>query len=322
MCSMPLPDETSTSPSADLDFDQIQEQLQLKNEREQMALKVLTERKAEDKLQPEPVPVVSLVSKPIRLLKREQPRRPKLSESEMSDEARRLEEMTLDERRANYDKVRERIFNASTSEEKPTKHVPKVEEKPQPQPTEIVTKTEKVEVSTPNEVMVETINHLTYVQMLSDQTPSNMMRPPVQSIPIQQPPVRIQPGRPPQRIIQPPIPPSRYGAPPQLHGLPSGPIDLSQMPPPHMFPPPMWQQQQYGNMSFSSNGPPAMMQAPPLNTIHSTPQPLRDCFPPLNTPVYYPPSTGAPNSNVHYNANTPSKRRGQQNNRNLNQPRK
>ncbi|KAI6171905.1 hypothetical protein M3Y98_00914100 [Aphelenchoides besseyi] len=319
MCSMPLPDETSTPPSADLDFDQIQEQLQLKNEREQMALKVLTEKKAEDKAQPEPVPVVSLVSKPIRLLKREQPRRPKLSESEMSDEARRLEEMTLDERRANYDKVRERIFNASTSEEKPTKNGPKVEENPQPQPAEVVTKAEKDKVSTPSEVMVETINHLTYVQMLSDQTPSNMMRPPVQSIPIQQPPVRIQPGRPPQRI-QPPIPPSRYGAPPQLHGLPSGPLDLSHIPPPHMFPPPMWQQQQYGNMPFNSNGPPAMMQAPPL--LHSTPQPLRDCFPPLNPSVYYPPSTGPPNSNVHYNVNTASKRRGQQNNRNLNQPRK
>uniref|UniRef100_A0A1I7SSI3 SUZ domain-containing protein n=2 Tax=Bursaphelenchus xylophilus TaxID=6326 RepID=A0A1I7SSI3_BURXY len=104
----------------------------------------------------------SIIQKPLRLLKREQPTRlSRTSESE--DASKALAKLTLDERIANYDKIRERIFNGEDGKKPETSKESTVsngksENGAKGGPTEA------------NGVIVEPINHLTHVPMLSEDT--------------------------------------------------------------------------------------------------------------------------------------------------------
>ncbi|KAI6184979.1 hypothetical protein M3Y97_00655000 [Aphelenchoides bicaudatus] len=168
--------------------------------------------------------------KPIKLLKREQPLRKLAGDSEGKDEAAQLGSLTIDERKANYDKIRERIFAEASLDKEETKSIP---DDPKKSPKkETMTPTE-LNASTSNEVVIETINHLSNVQMLSEQTPQRLRYAPPQ------PPLWVPP-RPQELRSIPPLqfmppagiqPPPIYGMPPPQSMCFMPPADFSRPPP-------------------------------------------------------------------------------------------
>jgi len=146
---------------------------QLTNERLSLAEQQQKANVVEQQIMKEQIPSeeeelpASMINKPIKILRREQPRLQRAGDQEARDEAALLEKLTLDERKANYDKIRERIFNAAHSEDK-------ADDKETPEETIILPEeeiAEEPEATTSSEVLIETINHLSNVKMLSEQTP-------------------------------------------------------------------------------------------------------------------------------------------------------
>ncbi|CAD5211074.1 unnamed protein product [Bursaphelenchus okinawaensis] len=220
----------------------------------------------------------SIIQKPLRLLKREKPtRQSRTSESE--EATKTLAQLTLDERIANYDKIRQRIFNADEGK-KPEAS----EESTSNGSGEKNKQAEKTKGS--NGVTVEAINHLTHVPMLSEDThQANNMRPPPQHFynqPMDLPPM-IPPMIPPMMMMhggQSNIQgyPSQSAAPPFIPPptwMPPPPIDLNHAPLPYGHPPPPLGQGFY-NPKWMSQPPPSISQPTGARLPTKQPVPLKN----------------------------------------------